>query len=108
MPLQVQVHRTTRALLAAGVFPTPPSDPNLVVMTLTDPEAAKLTQRGTKTVAANGVVTVTLDPALVAAETAAETAAQAARTETIAASDSLRTTLAAANTTLDAMIARNG
>jgi hypothetical protein len=100
--MQALIDVQTSAILATGAFPTPPDDPALAVVTLTDAEAAKLTQRGVKTVAKDGTVTVFLDPAIVAAEQAAETAAQAASTE---ATTDLRDQYAAAVTRLDAIIA---
>jgi hypothetical protein len=103
--MQALIDVQTSAFLAPGAFPPPPDDPALAVVTLTDAEAAKLTQRGVKTVAKDGTVTVFLDPAIVAAEQAAETAAQAASTERTAATTDLRDQYAAAVTRLDAIIA---
>jgi hypothetical protein len=50
-------------VLASGAFPTPPADPNVLCVDITDKEAAKLAQSGSKTLGAGGGVTVSVPSA---------------------------------------------
>ena len=65
----------SRVILAVGTFPVVPAGQTRV--TLTADQIAALTQRGTKTLNADGTVTVTLDPAVIQADQDAAAAAQA-------------------------------
>jgi division protein CdvB (Snf7/Vps24/ESCRT-III family) len=106
--MQAIIDTKTRLIQSTGTFPTPPDDPALAIVTLTDAEAAKLRQPGVKTVAEDGTVSVFLDPAIVAAEQAAETALQGVLNERTAATDDVRTTAATAMTRLDAIVTQMG
>jgi hypothetical protein len=57
--MHVLIDATTRQVIGYGYMPTPPADPNLTVVEITETQAAKLTQPGVKVLGANGQVTVT-------------------------------------------------
>jgi hypothetical protein len=57
--MQVQIDKTTRQIVAYGAFPTPPTDPAILLVEITDAQAAKLTHAGDKILGANGQITVT-------------------------------------------------
>lgn len=57
---QVQYNPATRAILGYGAFPTAPPDVSYAVADVSDTEAAKLTQPGSKTLNADG--TISIDP----------------------------------------------
>jgi hypothetical protein len=61
--MQLLIDKATRHVLASGAFPTPPADPNVLCVDITDKEAAKLAQSGSKTLGADGTLTVTPPPA---------------------------------------------
>jgi hypothetical protein len=61
--VQILVDKTTQQILASGAFPTPPLDPNIAVVEITDTQAPRLSQAGIKTLGANNQVIVTPAPA---------------------------------------------
>lgn len=72
----VLIRNDTREILAAGAALTAP-DAAYAVIEITDAQAARLSERGLKTLGLNNQISVVLDPAIVAAEQAAQQQAAA-------------------------------